>query len=137
MPTFEMYSRKLVFAGAILAAIGVGLGAIGAHFLPNFLEKKQFDEVKIEKRMEQFETGVRYHLYHSLAIIVVSLSPLTGRLPSAAACLMLVGLALFSGGIYGIVFGELGTHVIVPFGGFAFIAAWTILAFSALGRPAG
>ena len=135
MLTFEMYSRKLVFAGAILAAIGVGLGAIGAHFLPEYLEAKQLDVVKIEKRMTQFETGVRYHLYHSLALVVVGLSPLTGRLPCVAAWLMFAGLALFSGGIYGIVFGELGTHVIVPFGGFAFMAAWITLAFATLGRP--
>jgi uncharacterized membrane protein YgdD (TMEM256/DUF423 family) len=131
-----MYSRKLVFTGAILAAIGVGLGAIGAHFLPKYLESRELDAVMIEKRKEQFETGVRYHLYHSLAIIVIGLSPLAGRLPWIVASLMFAGLALFSGGIYGIVFGELATHVIVPFGGFAFIAAWIALAFTIFRRPA-
>jgi uncharacterized membrane protein YgdD (TMEM256/DUF423 family) len=133
---FEMYSRKLVFIGALLAALGVGFGAIGAHFLPKYLEAKQFDRETVEKRMEQFETGVRYHLFHSFALVVVGLSKLSGRLPGAAAGLILIGLLLFSGGIYGIVFGELQTHIVVPIGGFAFIAGWLTLALAALATKA-
>ncbi len=128
----EIYSRKLVFIGALLAALGVGFGAIGAHFLPEYLEAKQLDQEKVEKRIEQFETGIRYHLFHSLALVVVGLSNLTGRLPGIASGLFVIGLFLFSGGIYGIVFGELKTHIVVPFGGLAFIAGWLTLALAGL-----
>lgn len=128
----EMYSRRIVFIGALLAALGVGFGAIGAHFLPKYLEAKQLDQEKVDKRIEQFETGIRYHLFHSLALVVVGLSKLSGRLPGVAAGLFLMGLLLFSGGIYGIVFGELKTHVVVPFGGLAFIAGWLTLAMAGL-----
>lgn len=125
-----MLSRLLLIIGALVAAVGVGLGAIGSHALPGQLEAKGFEAAKIEKRLEQYETGVRYHLLHALAITIIGLSSLRGRLPSLAAWLMLVGIVLFSGGIYGIVFAEAPTHGLVPFGGVSFIVGWILLAVS-------
>ncbi len=122
-------SRILVLIGSLLAAIGVGIGALGSHSLPGYLEKKGFDKDKIEKRLEQCETGVKYQLFHSLAVIVVGLSSLKGRGSKIAAGLMVIGIFLFSGGIYGIVFAEAKTHGLVPFGGVAFILGWLVLAF--------
>lgn len=119
-----------LFLGAILAAIGVGIGALGSHSMPEFLKAKGFDEAKIEKRLEQCETGVRYQLFHSLAIVAIGLSPLSRNRRSfqIASSLMVAGILLFSGGIYGIVFFEAPTHMIVPFGGVAFIVGWFALA---------
>jgi uncharacterized membrane protein YgdD (TMEM256/DUF423 family) len=123
-----------LFVGAILAAIGVGIGALGAHSMPGYLEAKGFDEAKIEKRLEQYETAVRYQLLHSLALVAIGLSVVgKERKPfRLAAWLMVVGIVLFSGGIYAIVFFEAPTHGMVPFGGLAFIAGWIMLAAGAV-----
>jgi len=118
---------------AILAAIGVGIGALGSHSMPGYLAAKGFDEAKIEKRLEQCETGVRYQLIHSLAVVAISLSSAARERRGfrVASWFMIAGIILFSGSIYGIVFFEAPTHVIVPFGGLSFIAGWIALAIVA------
>ncbi len=126
-----------LFIGSILAAIGVGIGALGAHSMPGYLAAKGFDEAKIEKRLEQYETAVRYQLFHSLVVVAIGLSTDVAkgqRRFRIAVWLMVAGIALFSGGIYGIVFFEAPTHGIVPFGGLAFIAGWIALAIAAAFR---
>ncbi len=125
-----------LFVGSILAAIGVGIGALGAHSMPGYLAAKGFDEVKIEKRLEQCETAVRYQLVHSLAIVAMSLSTVARepRRFRSTVWLMVVGIVLFSGGIYGIVFFEAPTHGVVPFGGVAFIVGWLAMAVAAWNR---
>ena len=115
-----------LFLGAILAAIAVGIGALGSHRMPGYLAAKGFDEAKIEKRLDQCETAVRYQMFHCLAVVAMSLSNTTDERRGfrVASWLMMVGVFLFSGGIYGIVFFEAPTHGLVPFGGLAFIAGW-------------
>ena len=49
-------------AGALSAAIGVALGAFGAHGLRSLLSPES---------MAIFETGVRYQMYHAGALIAV------------------------------------------------------------------
>lgn len=122
-----------LFVGSILAAIGVGIGALGAHSMPGYLAAKGFDELKIEKRLEQCETAVRYQLVHSLAIVAIGLSTAASepRRLRLTVSWMVAGILLFSGGIYGIVFFEAPTHGIVPFGGVAFIVGWISLAVAA------
>ncbi len=118
---------------SILAAIGVGIGALGSHSMPGYLAAKGFDETKIEKRLEQCEAGVRYQLIHSLAVVAISLSSAARERRGfrIVSWFMIGGIVLFSGGIYGIVFCEAPTHVIVPFGGLSFIAGWLTLAIVA------
>ncbi len=140
-------SKWLVFAGACFAGIAVGLGAIGAHSLPAYLqsqeltgdvnqsaEQTQTNQLKIQKKLDNFEKGVRYQLFHAMAILVIGLAPVSARsrgMRVAAVCMM-VGILLFSGGIYGIVFTTYPTHWIVPFGGLSFILGWICVAVSAL-----
>ena len=49
--------------GSILMFLAVGLGAFGAHALRARLSADM---------LQVFETGVRYHFYHSLALFVVA-----------------------------------------------------------------
>jgi len=136
--------RWLIVLGAVFSAIGVGMGAIGAHALPDYLASQQsiksseaanslldtdptkIDHIKIEKKLGNFEKGVRYQLFHALAIVVIGLSPLSAQRLGLriAAYWMAAGILLFSGGIYGTVFTTYPTHWIVPFGGLAFIVGW-------------
>lgn len=142
LPTSNIKSAKrLLIIAAVLGAVGVGIGAIGAHSLPGFLKSKNFEESKIELRLEQCEKAVRYQMYHVLAMLAIGigiLSPNQLSLNSTAALyvirggyLMGVGIMLFSGGLYIIVFTEAAAHWIVPFGGISMIIAWIFVAIGA------
>ena len=112
----------LLAAGAVLAGLGVALGALGGHLL-----KDSFTPAEIEL----WRTAASYHMYHALGLIVVA--RLLSRHPSKffrATCgLFILGIVLFSGSLYGIALtGEAGLGVIAPIGGLAFLAGWTCLA---------
>lgn len=121
-----MAGRYWMVCGAVLAAVGVGLGAIGAHVLKEKLSADQ---------LVTYETGVRYHLFHALALIVIGLiiERHTSSLLTASAVLMLVGIVLFSGGIYAWLATAIKPFVhIVPIGGLALIVGWLLLAVGLL-----
>jgi uncharacterized membrane protein YgdD (TMEM256/DUF423 family) len=109
--------------GALLAAIGVALGAFGAHGL----------RAKLEPRLlEIWQTGVEYHMYHALGLILLGLllrwAP-AGALINWSGGLMLAGILFFSGSLYLLVLTGLGwLGAITPLGGLSFIIAWLLLA---------
>lgn len=111
--------------GAILGGVAVMAGTFGAHGL----------EGKVEpKALQTFEIGVRYQMYHALALLAVGLLALrTGpsRTLSAAGWLFLIGSIVFPGSLYLLVLAG-GTAnwlgMIAPIGGTAFIAGWFTMA---------
>jgi len=113
---------RLVRLGGIAMIFGVALGAFGAHGLkaritPDFLAI--------------YETGVRYHLVHGLALFVVAWLAGEDQTRSArlAGILFAVGILLFSGSLYLLALtGIRALGAITPLGGLAWIAAWTIVA---------
>jgi uncharacterized membrane protein YgdD (TMEM256/DUF423 family) len=103
-------------------AFGVALGAFGAHVLKTSLSPSS---------LAIFETGVRYHLVHGLAVFVAAWLSGDDQTRSArlAGILFLVGILLFSGSLYGLALtGIRGLGAITPLGGLAWIAAWVIVA---------
>ena len=56
--------RTFLLVGAVAAFLAVTLGAFGAHGLRGRLSPEM---------LAVFETGVRYHMYHALALILVAL----------------------------------------------------------------
>lgn len=109
--------------GGILGAVGVALGAFGAHGLQNV--------VTDAKALEWWQTASRYHLFHALAICLVAVHP---RAPAAAGVLFAVGIAVFSGSLYAMTLGAPRWFgAITPIGGLCFIAGWVVLAWT--GRP--
>jgi uncharacterized membrane protein YgdD (TMEM256/DUF423 family) len=120
--------------GALLGAAGVALGAFGAHGLPNLLAGQELDALAFAKRQEWFETAVRYHMWHAVAIIAVGLvaDRCAIRASFAAGALFTLGIAIFSGLLYAMAFtGLRWLGAIVPIGGVAFIAGWLALAWQA------
>ncbi len=122
----------------LLAALSVLLGAFGAHGLSRQLTESGKPATTIEKQLDQWETAVRYHMYHALGLVIVSFvaagSP--NRRAQWAGRLFLAGILIFSGGLYGYVLtGWKPLVLAVPIGGVAFIAGWLTLACS-LGRSA-
>jgi uncharacterized membrane protein YgdD (TMEM256/DUF423 family) len=131
-----MPAKWILIAAALVAAAGVALGAFGAHGLEGRLQKLGHGS-NVAQRMAWFETGVRYHMYHALALVAVAAiasraSATTGY--SFAAAAFLLGIALFSGSLYAMTFGDdawrkLG--MVTPLGGLAFLVGWIALAVTA------
>lgn len=128
-------SRWLLVLAGISGAITVGIGALGAHSLPKQLEKRGLAPEVIAKKLDQCELGVRYQMYHALALLAVALSGRArhSRLLTAASVLFFIGTLCFSGGLYSIVFADQIIHwSIVPLGGTILIAAWLCIAAGAM-----
>jgi uncharacterized membrane protein YgdD (TMEM256/DUF423 family) len=128
-------------AGIVLAALAVAAGAFGAHALRGRLGPRAEEEaragtpaargvVPAARRMEVFETGVRYHFYHALALVAVGLfglTPAAGRTTAleVAGWAFSVGIVLFSGSLYGLALTGIAALGAVPvLGGVAFLAGW-------------
>jgi uncharacterized membrane protein YgdD (TMEM256/DUF423 family) len=122
--------RIFVALGAITAFIGVALGAFAAHGLKNRLDPAM---------LATFEIGVRYQMYHALALLGVAWAATRwpGAWVNASGWLFVAGIVVFSGTLY--VLALTGTRwlgAITPLGGLAFLAGWTCLAWAALkGTP--
>lgn len=118
-------AQSLVIAGALLAFLGVGLGAFGAHALKERLAPDM---------LAVYQTGVQYHLWHALGVILIG--ALAHMLPAAkmlpvAGWLMVAGIALFSGSLYALsVTGIRMLGAITPLGGLAFLVAWGTVAYA-------
>ena len=109
--------------GAALAAVGVALGAFGAHGLKSRVSPEM---------VTVWETGVRYHLVHALGLLAVAWA--VERWPAAgvAGWLFVAGTAVFSGSLYLLALsGQRWLGAITPLGGLAFIAGWLVLAWAA------
>lgn len=116
--------------GAIAAGLGVVIGAFGAHGLPEFLASRGISDTA--RLIENFETGVRYHMYHAMGLALLGLA--AAYQPHGAfkfaGFLFVFGILVFSGLLYAIALGGpkwLGA--IVPIGGIAMIVAWFLLAW--------
>lgn len=111
----------------MLGMLAVGIGAFGAHGLEPTLEANG--------RTETFETAVKYHFYHALAILALAIwlqiQPQLTFLKSVMGLLVL-GILIFSGSLY--VLSLTGINwlgAITPIGGVAFIVGWFWLFWSA------
>ena len=115
-----------VFAiiGAIGALLSVAFGAFGAHALRNTLSPAMQDT---------FETGVRYQMYHSLALFVVawSIDRFGPALFTPAGWFFIAGIVIFSGSLYILtISGMKWLGAITPIGGVSFIIGWGMLAYA-------
>src|SRR5215472_5736181 len=118
--------RTFLLAGSIAGLIAVAFGAFGAHGLRGRLTPDM---------LAVFETGVRYHMYHALALLLTAaIAPrLPGKAIVAAGWLFVAGIVLFSGSLYVLaVTGVTALGAITPIGGVAFLAGWAALAIAAM-----
>lgn len=112
--------------GAIFGFLTVIIGAFGAHAL-----KKKFTE----DQQSSFEVGVRYQMYHALALLIVGFS---GRFTDAVAILFILGIFLFSFSIYGLcltgAFGRKWRFLgpVTPLGGLLLAAGWALMLYQLL-----
>jgi uncharacterized membrane protein YgdD (TMEM256/DUF423 family) len=117
-------------AGALLGALSVILGAFGAHALRGQLTPAM---------QSVYETAVRYQFLHAFALLFVGRAgrgaPQSGA--GVAGWLFGIGVVLFSGSLYALVFtSATWWGAVTPFGGLSLIAGWLVLARAFWGRPA-
>ena len=132
------YCPRWLMIACLSAALAVMLGALGAHGLRRHLADAGKSQTDVEEQLDLWETAVRYHMYHALAMVVVALviGNQSNRRAQFAGILFLCGILIFSGGLYGYVLtGIRPLALIVPLGGVAFIAGWLTLACSGRRSP--
>lgn len=118
-------NSKVLSLGAFLGLTGVILGAFGAHGLKELISVEQ---------IATFETGVRYQMYHALLLLFLgSTSVVNARTKQVIFYLILLGILLFSGSIYGLATNTLTAFnfktigFITPIGGLLLIISWLLL----------
>ena len=113
--------RTFLLIGALAGLIGVAFGAFGAHGLRNRLSPEM---------LAVFETGVRYQMYHALAVLAVALGAarFDGWLIRAAGWSFTAGMILFSGSLYALVLTGVTTlGAVTPIGGLFLLIGWALL----------
>lgn len=123
--------KNIFKISCLLMALGIVLGAFAAHGLKG---KISSDKLLI------FETGVKYHLLHALALMVLSFNAnyFIEKRFKISVMLLLLGIFFFSGSLYFLSTLELSgmdslksaIGPITPAGGLFFISGWLMLAFS-------
>jgi uncharacterized membrane protein YgdD (TMEM256/DUF423 family) len=118
--------RRFFALGAVFGFLAVALGAFGAHGLRGRLTPND---------MAVYETGVRFQMYHALALLAVAWAATRWPVGTLrlAGWLFVVGIVLFSGSLYALVLtGHRALGAVTPLGGLSFLAAWALLAWTAL-----
>lgn len=116
----------LLIAG-IYGALAVGIGAFGAHALKAKLEANN--------RLDVFETGVKYHFYHTFALLLVAI--LIQQYGESKALnwsgyLFAAGIFIFSGSLYILSISNVSKWgAVTPIGGLMFILGWIALIWQA------
>ena len=64
----ELHVKSFWIAlGALLAGLAVAAGALGAHGLKTWVDQGRLDI----QQLTNFETAVRYQMYHAFGLIIV------------------------------------------------------------------
>jgi uncharacterized membrane protein YgdD (TMEM256/DUF423 family) len=128
-----------IAVGALIGAAGVALGAFGAHGLTEALQKHGYEGADLTRRLDLFETAVRYQMVHALAIVLtgVLLQTRQSRSWHAAGWAFLAGIVLFSGLLY--ILTVAGPNwkwlgAVVPLGGISLIIGWLAIAVGGIAR---
>ena len=120
-----MNAKRIIQITGVLGALGVGLGAFGAHGLEAILVENG--------RLDTFQTAVNYHFYHTLALlgigILASVKPQWKGFSFTAWC-MILGILIFSGSLYVLsLTGITWLGATAPLGGLSFILGWCSLVY--------
>ncbi|CDZ79677.1 hypothetical protein BN1013_00173 [Candidatus Rubidus massiliensis] len=110
--------RIIVLIASLFGFLGVLFGAFASHILKHHLQLES---------QQIFEIGVRYQMYHALAIFCIAL--LSFHFASSwfitAAWSFIVGIIIFSGSLYLLALtGIKSWGAVTPIGGIFLILGW-------------
>jgi len=120
-----MKPNTLISIAALFALIAIIIGAFAAHLLK---------EILTDTQIVSLNTAVRYQMWHSLVLLFLALVKFKAfsKLIQIAEYFFIVGILLFSGSIYVLVFmGLKWFGPITPLGGICLMIAWSLIIFSA------
>jgi uncharacterized membrane protein YgdD (TMEM256/DUF423 family) len=127
MPEFD---KNITVTAAFLAALSIGLGAFGAHGLEKLVDSEA---------ISTFETGVRYQMYHSIALLILGFATVVPTKTRMWVFRFFVfGIIFFSGSIYFLAlktvlpFAVSFLGPVTPIGGILLIIGWLRLAYGLL-----
>ena len=119
--TLHPLAKKSLITASVLLASSVLIGAFGAHGLKSIVSAD---------KLVTFETGVRYHFYHALGLLMLGLVQQTFQTLNlkVSAWAFLVGTLLFSFNCYFYVLSGMKIFaLIVPVGGVMFVLGWIMM----------
>lgn len=114
-------NRKIAISGMFITAATIAIGAFGAHGLREIVDADA---------LQTFEVGVRYQMYHALAIVLLGFASGPNRLKRIVFVFFAIGILFFSGSIYllslnaVLPFEATKIGFITPIGGVFFIIGW-------------
>ncbi len=114
-----------VAIGAMLGALAVITGALGAHGLKEKLTPEA---------LELWHTAATYHILHAIALVLYGTYDREGRGRNVGTSFLL-GILLFSGSIYALALGAPSwVGAITPFGGVLLVFGWLTFSWAARRR---
>ena len=114
----DVARRRILVAGALLAALGIVLGAFGTHGLRDTLGARE---------VGWWQTAVQYQMWQAVGLVALGALP---RRLGLAASMIGGGAVLFSGSLYAMALTDarwLGA--VTPLGGLLMILGWLLVAW--------
>jgi uncharacterized membrane protein YgdD (TMEM256/DUF423 family) len=118
-------NKKILIAASVFGLLSIAFGAFGVHNLKDLIS---------DEALQTFETGARYQMYHAIVLLFVgSTTLIQQRTKKTLLYLIIFGVVLFSGSIYGLATNSLTNFdfktigFITPIGGLFLIISWGIL----------
>ena len=112
---------------SLYGMIAIILGAFGAHAFKKFLP---------DEKLASFEVGVRYQMYHAIALLAIGMYfQFDKSLERSAAWCLILGTFVFSVSVYLLSFADhWGANLkflgpITPLGGLLMVVGWGLLAW--------
>ena len=118
-------NKVILVTASILGLLTIVLGAFASHGLRG--------SISVES-LQAFETGVRYQMYHSIVLLFIGITGVFSmKTKRVLYYLILIGILLFSGSIYGLATNELSSFdfksigFVTPIGGLLLIISWGVM----------
>ena len=118
-------NKTILITACLFGLLSIILGAFGAHGLKVYISNEA---------LQTFETGVRYQMYHALLLLFVGITKLlTYKIKKTVFYLVVFGVLLFSGSIYGLATNSMTRFefntiaFLTPIGGLLLIISWSVL----------
>jgi len=132
-------NNNWIKVGALVAALGVTLGAFAVYGLDGFLTNRHAGQTEVVlghrvstayQHLSDFKTAAHYQLIHALAIVIVGIQ-MAHRpriMLRVAAWCFLLGIVFFSGSSYlQVLTGATGLDAAALVGGLLLIGGWIAL----------
>ena len=118
-------NKIILVTASILGMLAIILGAFASHGLKSIISVEL---------LQTFETGVRYQMYHAIVLLFIGMTPFfSEKTKQWLFYLIVIGVLLFSGSIYGLATNELTSFnfktfgFVTPIGGLLLILSWAIM----------